>query len=162
MNRHIIPLIIISTLLVCSSGYSFAKDNDSQGNSGKNKSDKHEKKHDKKNDHEHEESYQTYFSNDRQVIINNYYYTNRDAKHCPPGLAKKNNRCQPPGSAKQWRKGYSLPADVVYFDVPSALTVQLGRTPEGQKIVRVGTDLLLISIGTGMVIDAIQDLNDIF
>ncbi|MGI2168841.1 hypothetical protein ACROAE_01360 [Shewanella sp. MF05960] len=153
MNRHIIPLIIISTLLMCSSGYSFAKDNDSQGNSGKHKSDKHEKKH--------EETYQTYFSNDRQVIIINYYNTTRDAKHCPPGLAKKNNGCQPPGSAKQWRKGYSLPADVVYYDVPSALTVQLGRTPEGQKIVRVGTDLLLISIGTGMVIDAIQDLNDV-
>lgn len=161
MNRHIIPLIIISTLMMCSSGYSFAKDNDSHGNSGKHKSDKHQKKHDKKHDHEHEEIYQTYFSNDRQVIVNNYYYTNRDAKHCPPGLAKKHNRCQPPGSAKQWRKGYSLPADVVYYDVPSALTVQLGRTPEGQKIVRVGTDLLLISIGTGMVIDAIQDLNDV-
>lgn len=42
----------------------------------------------------------------------------------------------------------------------SALTVQLGRTPEGQEIARVGTDLLLISVGTGMVIDAIQGLND--
>ncbi|MBB1438628.1 hypothetical protein H5202_07995 [Shewanella sp. SG41-4] len=153
MNRHILSLIIISTLMVFSTGYSVAKDNDSHG---KHKSEKHEKKHDKKHDHQ-----EVYFSNDRQVIINNYYYTSRDAKHCPPGLAKKHNRCQAPGSTKQWRKGYSLPADVVYYDVPSALTVQLGRTPEGQKIVRVGTDLLLISVGTGMVLDAIQDLNDV-
>ncbi|AZG72354.1 hypothetical protein EGC82_05945 [Shewanella livingstonensis] len=154
MNRHILPLIMLSSLMVFSTSHSFAKDHD---NNGKHKSEQHDKKHHK----DHEETYQTYFSNDRQVIIINYYNTTRDAKHCPPGLAKKNNGCQPPGSAKQWRKGYSLPADVVYYEVPSALTVQLGRTPEGQKIVRVGTDLLLISIGTGMVIDAIQDLNDV-
>jgi Ni/Co efflux regulator RcnB len=156
MNRHILPLIMLSTLMVFSTSHSVAKDQD---NNGKHKSEKHHKKHNK--GHDTQESYQTYFSNDRQVIINNYYYTSRDAKHCPPGLAKKHNRCEPPGSVKQWRKGQALPADVVYYDVPSALSVQLGRTPEGQKIVRVGTDLLLISVGTGMVIDAIQDLNDV-
>jgi len=159
MNRHILPLIMISTLMVFSTGYSVAKDHDSQGHGSKHKSDKHQKKH--KHDHDTEQNYQTYFSNDRQIVINNYYTTSRDAKHCPPGLAKKHNGCQPPGNVKQWHRGQSLPADVVYYDVPSALTVQLGRTPEGQKIVRVGTDLLLISVGTGMVIDAIENLNDI-
>ncbi|MBB1474928.1 hypothetical protein ABHN84_03000 [Shewanella vesiculosa] len=160
MNRYILPLIVLSTLTVLSVSHSVAKDHDSQEHSHKQKSEKHDKKHHKKHDND-SNNYQTYFSNDRQVIINNYYYTSRDAKHCPPGLAKKHNRCEPPGSVKQWRKGQALPADVVYYDVPSALTVQLGRTPEGQKIVRVGTDLLLISVGTGMVIDAIQDLNDV-
>ena len=33
---------------------------------------------------------------------------------------------------------------------------ELGQTPEGQKLVRVGTDILLISVGTGMVLDAIK------
>jgi Ni/Co efflux regulator RcnB len=157
MNRHVIPLIIFSTLMVFSTGQSVAKDHESHGNSGKHKSEKHQKKH----EHHNDSNYEVYFSNDRQVVIKNYYNTTRDAKHCPPGLAKKHNGCQPPGNVKQWHKGQHLPADVVYYDVPPALTLQLGRTPEGQKIVRVGTDLLLISIGTGMVIDAIQDLNDV-
>jgi Ni/Co efflux regulator RcnB len=155
MNRHILPLIIFSTLMVLSTGHSVAKDHESHG---KHKSEKHEKKH----KHDNDIVYQNYFSNDRQVIIKNYYVTTRDAKHCPPGLKKKRNACYAPGYAKKWHKGQHLPADVVYYDVPPALTLQLGLSSKSQKIVRVGTDLLLISIGTGMVIDAIDDLNGAF
>jgi len=36
--------------------------------------------------------------------------------------------------------------------------VQLGPPPSGHKFVRVAGDILLIAIGSGMVIDAIQDL----
>lgn len=156
MNRHLLPFLLMSLLLMCTVNTSVAKDNESKGQS-KQQSEKHEKKHkhDQGND-------QVFFNNDRQVIIHNYYQTKSKAKNCPPGLAKKNNGCIAPGKVKKWQKGHVLPADVVYYDVPSELIVQIGRTPEGQKIVRVGTDLLLISIGTGMVIDAIQDLNDIF
>ena len=156
MNRHILPLIIASTLMVFS-GHSIAKDDK---HDHKHKSEKHHKK--QKHDHEHDSYSQTYFSSDRHVIIKNYYYTARDTKHCPPGLSKKHNGCYPPGKVKKWKKGQHLPAEVVYYEVPVELTHQLGRTPAGQKIVRVGTDLLLISIGTGMVIDAIDDLNEIF
>ncbi|AZG72352.1 hypothetical protein [Shewanella livingstonensis] len=158
MNRQIVSLIIVSMLMVFS-GHSVAKD-DSHGNSHKHKSEKHEKKH--KHDHDDEVIYQNYFSNDRQVIIKNYYVTTRDTKHCPPGLKKKHNACYAPGYAKQWQKGQYLPAEVVYYDVPPALTVQLGLSSRSQKIVRVGTDLLLISVGTGMVLDALDDLNGAF
>lgn len=55
-------------------------------------------------------------------------------------------------------KGYPLPRDVVYYDLPSAVVVQLGRPPEGHRYIRVATDVLLMAIGTGMIVDAIQDL----
>jgi Ni/Co efflux regulator RcnB len=46
----------------------------------------------------------------------------------------------------------------VYYNLPPSITVQLGVPPAGQRYVRVASDILLIAIGTGMVIDGIQDL----
>jgi Ni/Co efflux regulator RcnB len=103
-----------------------------------------------------------YFSDSQVQVISQYFTQNKSASACPPGLAKKNNGCRPPGQVKQWQRGQRLPDDVVYYDLPSALLRELGRTPEGQKVVRVGTDLLLIAVGTRMVIDAIEDLEDAF
>ncbi|MFZ9438826.1 MAG: RcnB family protein [Hylemonella sp.] len=39
-----------------------------------------------------------------------------------------------------------------------AVRVRLGPPPAGHEFIRVATDILLIAIGTGMVIDAIEDL----
>ena len=103
-----------------------------------------------------------YFTADRVRVISDYYSSHKSAKGCPPGLAKKGHGCQPPGQAKKWHRGERLPRDVVYHEVPVEVIHQIGLPPPGQKIVRVGVDLLLISIGTGMVIDALEDLGDIF
>jgi len=100
-----------------------------------------------------------YFNNDHRKVISNYYGEEYHRGNCPPGLAKKNNGCMPPGQAKKWKKGSSLPPDVVYYDLPPAIVVQLGRPPEGHRYVRVASDILLIAVGTGMIVDAIQDLN---
>ena len=81
-----------------------------------------------------------------------------NGSHCPPGLAKKRNGCMPPGQAKKWRTGYPLPRDVVYYPVPADIAIRLGTPPAGHKFVRVATDILLIAVGTGLVIDAIDDL----
>jgi Ni/Co efflux regulator RcnB len=43
--------------------------------------------------------------------------------------------------------------------LPSALLAELGRTPEGRKVIQVGTDILLISIATGRILDVL-DLQD--
>ena len=64
----------------------------------------------------------------------------------------------PPGQARKWAVGQPLPRDVVYYSVPQAVVVQLGAPPSGQRYVRVASDILLIAIGTGMVIDGIQNL----
>ncbi len=86
------------------------------------------------------------------------YYQQRYAQKCPPGLAKKNNGCLPPGQAKKYQLGQPLPRDVIHYPVPSAVLMRLPPPPRGHEYVRVATDILLITIGTHMVIDAITDL----
>ena len=66
-----------------------------------------------------------------------------------------------PGQAKKWHRGQPLPHDLPYYDLPEEVLRELGRAPEGHKFVRVAADILLIAIGTGMVIDAIEDLSKI-
>lgn len=101
---------------------------------------------------------QGHFENRQQVIVREYYVTQYRTGRCPPGLAKKNNGCMPPGQAKKWKVGQHLPRDVIYYTVPPALVVQIGQPPSGHRYVRVASDILMIAIGTGMVVDAIQDL----
>lgn len=99
-----------------------------------------------------------YFAEPQRRVAHEYYEPQFRAGKCPPGLAKKHNGCMPPGQAKKWRMGHPLPRDVVYYPVPSGVSVQIGLPPAGYKYVRVAADILLIAVGTGMVVDAIEDL----
>lgn len=99
-----------------------------------------------------------HFVDQQRVSVREYYGEQYGRGSCPPGLAKKNNGCMPPGQAKKWQIGRPLPRDVIFYDLPPALVVQIGAPPAGQRYVRVAADILLIAVGTGMVIDAIQDL----
>ena len=47
---------------------------------------------------------------------------------------------------------------MISYDLPHDLLIKLRPSPSGYRYVRVGTDLLMISVGTGLVIDAIEDL----
>ena len=136
---------------------------------GGKKGDKHEQK-DKRGsqeDYERHHDYRdgdstrrstVYFGEHHWIVINNYYTEQYRSGHCPPGLAKKNNGCMPPGQARQWGVGQPLPREVAYYPVEPAVQVRLGPAPAGHEFVRVASDILLIAVGTGMVIDAIQDL----
>jgi len=99
-----------------------------------------------------------YFNDHQRSVVREYYTERYRAGKCPPGLAKKGNGCMPPGQAKKWTVGRSLPRDVVYYDLPNSVVVNLGVPPVGHKYVRVASDILLIAVGTGMVVDAINDL----
>jgi len=99
-----------------------------------------------------------HFVDQHKSMVREYYGEQFRAGKCPPGLAKKKNGCMPPGQAKKWQIGRPLPRDVIFYDLPQTLIEQLGRPPAGHRYVRVASDILLISIGTGMVLDAIQDL----
>lgn len=103
-------------------------------------------------------SIELHFDDRRRMAVREYYGDQMRSGNCPPGLAKKNNGCMPPGQAKKWTVGRPLPRDVVYYDVPQSLVVRLGPAPAGHRYVRVAADILLIAVGTSMVIDAIQDL----
>lgn len=99
-----------------------------------------------------------HFGDDQRTVIHNYYSEQFRVGRCPPGLAKKNNGCMPPGQARKWAIGQPLPRDVVYYNLPQSVVVQLGVPPTGHRYVRVASDILLIAIGTGMVIDGIENL----
>lgn len=100
------------------------------------------------------------FSGGQRDYLQRYYAEQFRLGNCPPGLAKKNNGCQPPGQAKKWRVGYPLPGDVRYYDLPSAVLGQMGRVPDGYRYVRVANDILMLAVGTGLVVDAISNLGD--
>lgn len=74
----------------------------------------------------------------------------------PPGLAKKGGL--PPGQTRLWKRGQPLPAVVTWYALPRSLELVLGAPPAGHRYVRVATDLLLIAIGTGIVVDALEDI----
>ncbi|MBU0909671.1 MAG: RcnB family protein [Proteobacteria bacterium] len=136
-------------------------------------SEKYDKeKHDDRGDHDyrdgrdgHDDHHQgvtpnIYFGDPQRTAVHSYYREQFRSGHCPPGLAKKKNGCMPPGHAKKWKKGKQLPRDVIFYDLPPEVIVQLGPPPEHHRFVRVANDILLIAVGTGMVVDAIQDLSD--
>lgn len=99
-----------------------------------------------------------HFDDHQRTVVHDYYEASFKQGRCPPGLAKKHNGCMPPGQAKKWQMGRPLPRDVIYYDLPHRVSVELGVPPAGHKYVRVASDILLIAIGTGMVVDAIEDL----
>lgn len=98
------------------------------------------------------------FGDSQRRIVHDYFAPQIAAGKCPPGLAKKNNGCLPPGQAKQWARGRPLPAGVVTYPLPRDLEIRLGVPPAGHKYVRVAADILLIAVGTSLVVDAIEDL----
>ncbi|CAA9891033.1 Ni/Co efflux regulator RcnB [Candidatus Methylobacter favarea] len=99
-----------------------------------------------------------YFIDRHKTLIRDYYVNEYRSGGCPSGLAKKHNGCMPPGQAKKWAIGHPLPRDVVVYDLPPAVLFKIGPPPPGYRFVRVASDILMIAIGTGMVMDAINDL----
>jgi len=96
-----------------------------------------------------------YFDRDRRRILDRYYQT-QYSSNCPPGLAKKNNGCMPPGQYKKWQRNQTLPRNVNYYDLPSSVYRDLGRTYDGQKVVGVGGDVLLIDTATRLILDVLN------
>lgn len=99
-----------------------------------------------------------FFGERQRDDVRGYYREHYRGGHCPPGLAKKDNGCMPPGQARKWGIGRPLPRDVIYYPVEQDVRVRLGTPPAGHDFVRVAGDILLIAVGTAMVIDAIEDL----
>lgn len=100
-----------------------------------------------------------YFGDQQRSVVREYYAELFRKGRCPPGLAKKSNGCVPPGQVKRWEIGRPLPREVTYYDLPPAVVIKIGLPPEGHRYVRVASDILLIAVGTGMIVDAIEDLS---
>jgi Ni/Co efflux regulator RcnB len=124
-------------------------DNDRRGDS-----------HDRRSKSSHDrDRHRGYFDDRRRVAVHDYYQDQfRHGRRCPPGLARTHDGCIAPAHARHWNVGRRLPREVVYYSVPPAVIVQIGQPPSGHRYVRVAGDILLIAVGTGRVVDAIQNL----
>ena len=84
--------------------------------------------------------------------VRTYYRKEFAAGNCPPGLAKKNNGCLPPGQANRaWVVGQSLPPEIVYQPMPRELWTQLTPPPAGYEYARVDDNIVLISTATRII-----------
>jgi Ni/Co efflux regulator RcnB len=157
-------LALLMTGLLLSAPAWADSDHGKQKQHQKHKQDKHQESHD---DDEHDDSNNSdinvnvHFGDHERVVVHDYYEDRHQKGRCPPGLAKKHNGCMPPGQAKKWHRGRPLPREVVYHDLPPRIIVEIGAPPAGHKYVRVAADILLIAVGTGIVVDAIEDLGRI-
>ena len=93
-----------------------------------------------------------HFNDVSRQTVREYY---AQGKRCPPGLAKKNNGCMPPGQARKWHVGQPIPRDVRPAPVPRDVLVLLPALPPGHQYVSHAGDILLIAASSRMVVDAI-------
>ena len=98
------------------------------------------------------------FGDQERRTVSDYYGHQSRKGHCPPGLAKKDNGCLPPGQAKKWHKGRPITKDTRYYELPNELRIRLPAPPINHEYVRIAGDILLITVGTGIVVDAIEDI----
>lgn len=99
-----------------------------------------------------------YFNDSQRQAARTYYVQQYgDGRRCPPGLAKKNNGCMPPGQVS-YVVGQPLPRTVTVYQVPQPVIVQLPLAPPGYRYVRIGNDLVLISPQSQVVVDVITGL----
>jgi len=160
--------VMASAALLCTPA--FAKDH---GDKDYEKSQKHAEKEDRKADKEDRKADKedrkaekhgrdirqgAYFVDQDRVYVQRYY-TGRygGSKGCPPGLAKKQNGCVPPGQAR-WNVGQPLPREVLVYSVPQPVLTYLPAAPAGYRYQRVGGDLILVHVSDRMVIDIMLNI----
>jgi Ni/Co efflux regulator RcnB len=95
-------------------------------------------------------------------VVRTYYRNEYTAGRCPPGLAKKDNGCLPPGQVnKAWVIGQPLPPQVGYEPMPRALWTQLTPPPPGYEYVRVNDDIVLMSTTTRVISGLLGNLGNL-
>ena len=101
------------------------------------------------------------FHSDERERVRLFFVETYGRGKCPPGLAKKNNGCLPPGQAKKrYILGRPLPRDIVIVPLPVELGRRIGPPPDGYRYGIVDGDLVKLAVGTLLVVDAIQGLVD--
>ena len=97
---------------------------------------------------------------DRDRSTVSTYYRDEFARgNCPPGLAKKDNGCLPPGQAKKmWVVGQPLPPHVHYHPLPQPLYSRLTPPPPGYEYVRVDDDVLLMQTANRSIMEIVVNL----
>ena len=162
-SHHFVALAIASLLMA---GPAFAKDkSDDHGNGGGKHGNKHSQKNEDKNEkkaekREREEIKQGAYFNDQQRAYARQYYstTYSDGKRCPPGLAKKNNGCMPPGQVQDLVIGQPIPTNVKVYQVAQPVIQKLPPAPVGYRYERIGGDIVLVQQQNNIIVDVIKGL----
>ena len=93
-----------------------------------------------------------YLNDKARHAVREYYAARQD---CPPGLARKNTGCMPPGQLKKWRIGYPVPKGAATAPVPQEVLVLLPKVPPGHQYIAYAGDILLVAATSRMVVDGI-------
>jgi hypothetical protein len=109
------------------------------------------------NDKAHDTNVIVVFNDNQRSSVRTYFADTYGRGNCPPGLAKKNNGCLPPGQAKKrYAVGQRLPGGIVIADLPDVLSRRIGPAPDGYRYGLVDGDLVKLALGTMLVVDAID------
>lgn len=165
-SSHSLRIVSLAIASLLFAGTAFAKDKgDDHDNGGGKHGNKHSQKEDKKAEkkaekREREEIKQGAYFNDQQRTFAREYYTTtyKDGKRCPPGLAKKNNGCLPPGQVRNWAVGQPVPRNVIVYPVAQPVIRMLPPAPVGYRYERIGGDIVLVQQQSNIIVDIIQVL----
>jgi Ni/Co efflux regulator RcnB len=173
LSRQVQRMLALLIAAVFAAGPAFAGQGEGHGNKHGDKAEKHAQKqaekadkraekHAKKADkrarkQEREDVKMGGFFDDRHREVTRTYYHEHygSGRNCPPGLAKKNNGCLPPGLAKKWAVGQPIPRGVTVFSVPQPVIVQLPPPPYGYRYARLGNDIVLVQSQNNLIVDII-------
>jgi len=146
MNRLMLGVAVVALALASPAA----------GDPGKDKDKDKGKKKDKKGE---SVAVAVGFSTEQRDYVRVYFVEKHGKGKCPPGLAKKNNGCLPPGQArKRYTRGYPLSPDIEIRPLPAELEVRIGLPPPGYRYAVVDGDLVKLAVGTMLVVDAIDGL----
>lgn len=177
-TRRLAVLAIASLFFAAGPGFAKDKDDDGHGKGNKHAQKQHEKaekhqdkaqKHAEKREDKAEKRAEkrqredikqgAYFNDQHRTYARDYYSTHyADGRRCPPGLAKKNNGCMPPGQAKKWDVGQPIPRGVTVYQVPQPVLVHLPPAPYGYRYARIGNDIVLVQQQNNLIVDIIVGL----
>ena len=166
-NSLSIVALAIASLLMAGSAIA-KKDGDDYEKGGNKHGQKHEDKREKREDkaekkaekRQREDIKQGAYFNDQQRLFARQYYTTTysDGKRCPPGLAKKNNGCLPPGQVRNLAIGQPVPTNVTVYSVAQPVIRMLPPAPIGYRYARIGGDIVLVQQQNNIIVDIIQGL----
>ena len=90
-----------------------------------------------------------------------YYRDEMAAGRCPPPLVRQDKACAapPPPQSRVWKLDQPLPDDVRGDAPPPGLIAKLSPSIAGHQYLRVGTDILIVGVGTRVVAALVVDLS---
>ena len=171
-SKNSLSIVALAIASVLMAGSAIAKKDGDDHEKGGNKhgqkhedkrekrEDKAEKREDKAEKRQREDIKQGAYFNDQQRTFARQYYTTtyKDGKRCPPGLAKKNNGCLPPGQVRNWVVGQPVPTNVTVYSVAQPVIRMLPPAPVGYRYARLGNDIVLVQQQNNIIVDIIQGL----